>query len=147
MFHVGEALRKFWTRQGVRLRPGASEEEMAAFEARYGVRLPSDLREYFAAADGFDGSTDDETITFLGLDEVKPLGEYWSPEVEGGNSYFVFADFLISSHVYAVRLARDAGAGNPVAVVYDRELVEAAGSFSEFVAGYLESSHAVLFPG
>jgi cell wall assembly regulator SMI1 len=93
MFQVGESLRKFWLRQGVRLNPAASEDELAAFEAKYHVRLPSDLREYFAAVNGFDGSeywmTDNEAITFLGLDEVKPLSEYWSPDVADADSYRV----------------------------------------------------------
>ena len=150
MFRIGESLRKFWLRQGVKLNPGSSEDELAAFEAKYRVRLPSDLREYFAAANGFDGSetwmTDDEVITFLGLNEVRPLSEYWSPEVADADSYFVFADYSLVAHVYAVRLVNDSGTGNAVAVVYDDRPVKVASSFTEFVAGYLENNHAVLYP-
>jgi hypothetical protein len=65
---------------------------------------------------GFDGSeywmTDDEVITFLGLDEVKPLSEYWSPDVVDADFYFVFAD-CISAHVYAIRLSSDWEHGIP----------------------------------
>ena len=42
-----EALKTFWVRQGIKLRRGATELEVAAFEARYNVRLPEDVREYF----------------------------------------------------------------------------------------------------
>ncbi|HEV3471527.1 MAG TPA: SMI1/KNR4 family protein [Pyrinomonadaceae bacterium] len=150
MFQTGEALRKFWLRRGVRLNPGASEAEIAAFEAKHHVRLPADFRDYFAVVNGFDGSeswmTDDDVITFLGLHEVKPLSEYWSPGVAGADSYFVFADYSISAHVYAIRLTSDSGHGNPVAVVYDGEPVKVADSFSGFVEGYLENSCGVLFP-
>ena len=150
MFQVGESLRKFWLRQGIKLNLGASEDGLAAFEAKYHVRLPSDLRDYFAAVNGFNGSetwmTDNEVITFLGLDEVKPLSEYWSPDVADADSYFVFADYSLSAHVYAIRLLNDSGHGNPVVVVYDGKPVEVAGSFSEFVGGYLENNNGVLFP-
>jgi cell wall assembly regulator SMI1 len=130
------------------LRPGASEKEFAAFEDRYNVRLPTDVREYFALVNGFDGRghwmTDDEVITFLGLDEMKPLSEYWSPKVADSDSYFVFADYSLAAHVYAIRLGAS-GLRNEVVVVYD-QTVEVAKSFSEFVAGYLENNHAVLIP-
>ena len=149
MFHIGESLRKFWLRQGVKLNVGASEDELASFEAKYHVRLPSDLRDYFAAVSGFDGSetwmTDDEVITFLGLDEVKPLSEYWSSDVADADSYFVFADYSLAAHVYAIRL-NDSGDGSAVVVVYDSKPVKVADSFSEFVEGYLGRNNAVLFP-
>ncbi len=150
MFQIGESLRKFWLRQGVRLNLGASEDELAAFEAKHHVRLPSDLRDYFTAVNGFDGSetwmTDDEVITFLGLDEVKPLNEYWSLDVTDGDSYFVFADYSLAAHVYAIRLMSGADVGNAVAVVYDNKPVRVASSFSEFMEGYLGNNQAVLFP-
>ena len=150
MFQTGESLRKFWSRQGVKLNLGASEDELAAFEAKYNVHLPSDLRDYFAGVNGFDGSetwmTDNEVITFLGLDEVKPLSEYWSPDVANADSYFVFADYSLAAHVYAIRLMNDSGDGNAVVVVYDGKPVKVASSFSEFVEGYLENNHGVLFP-
>ncbi len=80
MFSIGEALKRYWLRQGVKLRRGATEGELAAFEAKHNIRLPEDLREYFSAVNGFDSSehwmTDDEVISFLGLDEVKTLSEF-----------------------------------------------------------------------
>lgn len=149
MFQIGESLRKFWLRQGVRLNVGASEDELASFEAKYHVRLPSDFRDYFAAVNGFDGSetwmTDDEVITFLGLGEVKPLSEYWSPRVADADSYFVFADYSLAAHVYAIRL-NDSGDRNAVVVVYDVKPIQVADSFSEFVKGYLGNNTAVLYP-
>ena len=149
MFQIGESLRKFWLRQGVKLNVGASEDELASFEAKYRVRLPSDLRDYFAAANGFDGSetwmTDDEVITFLGLEEVKPMSEYWSPDVADADSYFVFADYSLAAHVYAISL-NDLGDRSAVVVVYDTKPIRVAGSFSEFVEGYLGNNNAVLYP-
>ncbi len=105
MVSIGQALKRFWLRQGISLLPGASESELAAFEAKHNVNLPEDLRDYFATVNGFDGSehwmTDDEVITFLSLGEMKPLNEYWSPAVIDGDSYFVFADYSIAAQILA----------------------------------------------
>ena len=90
--------------------------------------------------------TDDEGITFFGLEEIKPLSEYLSAQVADAESYFVFADYSLSAHVYAIALRNIEVDQNPVAVVYDRNLIEVADSFSKFVEDYLENIDAILFP-
>ena len=35
---IGESLKEHWLRQGTKVRPGASEEQLCAFESRWGVR-------------------------------------------------------------------------------------------------------------
>jgi cell wall assembly regulator SMI1 len=150
MVSFGQELERFWSRQRIKLRPGASDDRLVNFEIKYNIQLPSDLREYLAAVNGFDDSefwmTDDEVITFLGLDEIKPLGEYWSHEVEGAQSYFVFADYSISAHVYAIRLAASLDHENTVVVVYDSKPLRVVSSFGKFVESYLKRDYAVLFP-
>ena len=144
-----EKLESFWRRQGIKLCSGAHEEELRAFENRYAVHLPEDFRGYLAAINGFDNSehwmSDDNLITFLGLSEIKPLNAYWSPEVANSADLFVFADYSISAHVYAIRLSNAAPDRNQVVVVYDK-LIEVAGSFSEFIERYLKRTDVVLFP-
>jgi len=149
MIAIGEKLKTFWRRQSVKLAPGATEEQFCAFEAEYKVRLPEDLRKYLGTVNGFDGSehwmTDDQSITFFGLQEIKPLREYWSAKVVDADGYFVFADYSLSAHVYAIRLGDGSVDPNCVVVVYDSKLVEVASSFAGFVEDYLENI-AVLFP-
>jgi cell wall assembly regulator SMI1 len=150
MFSAAETLKRFWLRQGIKLNAGASEAGFAAFERKYNILMPEDLREYFATVNGFDGSEywmiDENVITFLSLEEVKPLSEYWSPDVPDAESYFVFADYSISAHVYAIRLLNDIADGNAVVVAYDGKPIKVADAFTEFVEGYLEDNKAVLFP-
>jgi hypothetical protein len=151
MFSASETLKRYWLRHGIKLNRGASESDIAVFESKYHVRLPKEMREYFAAVNGFDGSkhwmTDENVITFLALGEIKPLSEAWSPKVADAASYFVFADYSLSAHVYAIRLLNDSEGDNPVVVAYDDEnLIGVASSFSEFVQGYLEDNNAILFP-
>ena len=129
--------------------PGASEEEIRRFETRYAVHLPEDFRRYIASINGFDQSehwmTDDDLITFLSLNEIKPLKEYWSPVVADAEDFFVFADYSIAAHVYAIRLRNTASEQNQVVVVYE-ELIEVAHSFSEFIERYLQRMDSFLFP-
>jgi hypothetical protein len=151
MFTAGEALRRYWLRHEINLNHGAPEDEIAAFEARYQVQLPKEMRDYFATVNGFGGSehlmTDENVIAFLALGEIKTLSEAWSPKIEEAASYFVFADYSLSVHVYAVRLSSSSEDDNPVVVAYDdRNIARMASSFSEFVQQYLEENKAVLFP-
>jgi cell wall assembly regulator SMI1 len=149
MVAMSEKLKSFWRGQGIKLCPGASDEELHRFETRYAVRLPEDFRQYLASMNGFDQSeywmTDDNFITFLCLDEIKPLNEYWSPVVGDAADFFVFADYSISAHVYAIRLRNAATDQNQIVVVYS-ELIEVARSFSDFIEQYLKRMDRVLFP-
>ena len=143
---IGESLKQFWTHQNIKLRRGASEAKLREFEEKHKVCLPDDLKDYFSTVDGFaDSGWDDNIIEFFPLAEIVPLSQEWSRRPEA-NSYFVFADYSISCHVYAIRLTDDLALGNPVFIVYDENPEQIAGSFSEFVRGYLADDYSVLFP-
>ena len=147
---IGESLKQFWLRQNIELRRSASETELREFEQKYNILMPDDLRDYFATVDGFDGSviwmTDENVITFLLLAEVLPSSKTWALETPDADSYFVFADFSLSCHVYMIRLRKDLSLGSPVFIARDEKPEQIAGSFSEFVRGYLADDYNVLFP-
>ena len=147
---IGESLKQFWSRYNIKLRRGASETELREFEDKYNVLFPDDLKDYFATVDGFDGSvnwmTDENVITFLSLAGVLPSSGAWSLETPDADSYFVFADFSLSCHVYMIRLRDDSSLGNPIFIARDEKPEQIAGSFSEFVQGYLADDYNVLFP-
>jgi hypothetical protein len=149
MNSVSELVKTHWLRQGIKLRRGASESEVTAFEAKYDVCLPKDMREFFSVVNGFDNRNgevvDNDMITFFSLEEIERLNvSDWSIAAPG-ESHFVFADWSISAHVYAVRLSKDCAASGAIVVVYDA-LVKIADSFAEFMQAYLEDNKAVLFP-
>ena len=147
---IGESLKQFWLRYDIKLRRGASELELREFEDKYNVLLPDDLKDYFSTVDGFDGSvnwmTDENAITFLPLAEVLPSNKTWALETPDADSYFMFADFSLLCHVYMIRLRNDLSLGNPVFIARDEKPEQIAGSFSEFVRGYLADDYGVLFP-
>jgi len=141
-------LRSAWAAQDHPHASPASEREIAAFEERYGVRLPSDLRAYFATLNGGDlgreGSMDQEMFSFWRLDQVRTQKEL--SEGKGGRSdLFGFADWSIDAHVYVIQLRAHPQQSTPVFIDSGRGLQKVADSFSDFLVGYLRDDESVLY--
>ena len=114
-----ERLRERWAVCGVRVRPGVRPKEIRAFESRYRVVLPLDLRDYFMTVDGMERwESDEDMLEFLHLGAVKSVPEELArfrgiPDygnivntLSNAERYFVIADFMIGSHVYAITALR-----------------------------------------
>lgn len=146
MTSLGALLKEHWMRQRINLRRGASETEIATFETKNDVRLPEDMREYFSVVNGFEsGESDNEFITFYSLEEIERLNiSDWGIS-HPAESYFIFADWSISAHAYAIQLLKSNTVANPVVVTYSK-LVKVADSFSEFMQAYIKADYAILNP-
>jgi hypothetical protein len=152
MSSLGEKLRTSWSTRGVNLPAGVPAARLEEFESRYGVRLPSDLRDYFLATDGM-GPEDlnppfggeDDLFRFFPLHQVEPATERFRPNLflADQSSYFTFADHSISLPTFAIRLTREATWGHVVLAIFsDRReyrVSRVAGSFCDFVERYLAS--------
>jgi len=95
-------------------------------------------------------ATDDMLIRFWMLDEVKALPEgapdYASPHyIESPESLFLFADFSLWAHAYAVRLTADPPETNEIFLIGSQTPILLFQSFSEFVDRYLTNKD-LLFP-
>jgi hypothetical protein len=146
MDRIGESLKQYWLQQAIKLKLGASEIELRAFENTNNVHLPEDLKDYFSTVNGFDNSdVDEEFITFLPLDEIEPLSKNWSKKPDA-KSYFIFADYCISCHVYTIQLTNNIKLNNPIFIAYNDTPIQIADSFSEFIQCYLKNDYKVLFP-
>ncbi len=130
--------------------PGASQENLAAFEDRHGVRLPAAFVALYRKADGNAG---DENLTRLWpLAEIHRLSE--SNDLRGelgalpsdAREYFIFADYLIFSHVYAVRLTSDGRDDRVLWVLDATQRAEIAPSFESFLRAYADDPYSILFP-
>ena len=156
-----QSIRKRWQAAGITARPGAAASDIDAFERRHGVRLPVEAREFYAHLDGMPpGAWDEELLSFWPLAEAGPVPVLLSgcrgiPDYGGierslpdAASYFVFADYSIWVHVYAVRLSADPTAPCPVVWIAGGGTWEVlALSFGEFLRLYAEEPWQVLFPG
>lgn len=146
---IGISLKNHWLSQGIEVNPGVSKEELSAFESKYQVSLPADLRDYFLTVDGMaQGVTDNALIRFWSLDEVRPIPEeapdYSDPSyIEEAESLFLFADYCIWSHAYAIRLS-STDASNPIIIIGDETPTRMFGSFSELISSYLTAADLLL---
>ncbi len=152
-----DRLRSHWSQEGIRIRPGVSLQQIEAFERRYQVRLPPDLRQYFTKVDGMEaGETDHDMFSFLPLEAVKSLPEelahfggipdfteiMWS--LPDPHCWFVIVDYLITSAVYAIRLAAVPESTPVLWIGSGKHHRVVAPSFSGFADKYLANPFDLL---
>ncbi|MCB9886837.1 MAG: SMI1/KNR4 family protein [Planctomycetes bacterium] len=141
---IGDDILKQWRRDHVIAAPGASDEEVLAFERVHGVRLPDDFRHYLQLANGTSGQMDGDMFCFRSLHEVKPVFEelgHHQPDSQLFEGCFVFADYSISAWLYAIQLiGDDAEVGRVFLVpVNGTRGTPLARTFTEFGRLYLEA--------
>ncbi len=140
---VGEALRTHWALLKVEMNAGLPESAIREFEANYGVVLPADMRDYFLCVNGMPrDAVDTEMIRFWMLEEVKPLPQGApafanSDYIKSPESLFLFADYSIWAHAYAIRLTKLNQERNAVFIIGPESPHLLCNSFSEFVDRYL----------
>ena len=131
-------VRKRWTEQSIQTEPPATIANLRAFESAFNVRCPDDFASYLTTLGGMkDGMWDRHLIRFWPLPEIRPLEDM--PDYAG---YFVFADYSISAHEYALQCGRSNR--SDVVLVGAATLRTIAATFSEFVARYLDDIGALF---
>jgi hypothetical protein len=157
MGSLGERLKSYWDSAGIKVRGGTSQQALISFELKYGVCLTRDLRDYHSIVDGMeDGEADASMLSFLSLSSIKNVMEELIkfggiPDyrklkecLPQTHRYFVFADFLICSHVYAIRLSPNRSDATPVIWICGKHWRTIASSFSDFAEKYLAGNGAIL---
>jgi hypothetical protein len=127
-----------WSKSGIQTEPPASPAELHAFESRFRVQCPYDFSIYVNTLGGMkDGEWDEHLIRFWPLREIRPADD--TPAHVG---LFVFADYSISVHEYAIQLA-NSDHGKVVALSGASPRMVAS-TFSEFIAFYLADTTALF---
>jgi hypothetical protein len=134
-------LSQTWREQGITLGPPASESALREFEAESGVTLPKDFAKYLSTVGGMpdQGDWDTESIRFWPLTEIAPVRAISDSSLVG---VFVFADYLISSHTYGIRLSPPR-VGEVLIIFYPGSFTLAS-SFTEFLQMYLEDPRSLF---
>jgi SMI1 / KNR4 family (SUKH-1) len=133
------------------LNAGASLGELESFEKANEVKLPADLRDYFLSVNGMPGGvTDNAMIRFWPLNEVislpKGAPDYANKNyIENPSSFYLFADYSIWAHAYAIHLASSPSEANEILLVGGKNPIVLFRSFSELVDNYLKDE-GLLFP-
>jgi SMI1 / KNR4 family (SUKH-1) len=119
-------------------------EEVQAFEEKHAVTFPPDLREYFLRLNGV--SEDPDLFCFWPINRLvsarsKPLNLVTSvAKLPEADRYFVFADYLIESHYYAIYLGNNPALHHWVILPDFPNHPMVAPSFSSFLELYLQDS-------
>src|SRR4051812_7461538 len=148
MVETARQVRRTWSSLGLILSPGATVEEIEAFERKYGVCLTDSVRSFYGVVNGMvEGNTDRSYIRFWPLSEVSPVSEeltltdHQRAELEG---YFVFADYSMWVHGYAVQLSKGANTSDSVVIVDGESVRNISGSFAAFVEQYAKDPVEIL---
>ncbi len=130
---------------GVSVRRPATESEFAAFERRFGVPLPECVQSLLSVADGMDeGDADENGIRFWPLEAFRPVSEELPTVDRAAHAgLFVFADYSMWAHAYAVDLSP--GGVFPVFLVGGEEPLPIAPTFADFMRGCVRDQTS-LFP-
>jgi hypothetical protein len=150
-------LRDHWTGQGTKHRTGESLEQIELFELRYQIRLPPDLRGYFASIDGMEyGDTDADMFSFLRLKKIQRVPEELAlfggcPDyrhivltLPDSRSWFVIVDFMILSSVIAIQLNAAVDNTPVISISSGKDFRTVAPSFSAFLEVYMANWNELI---
>ncbi len=145
-----ERLRAKWATNGILSAAVASQAEIAAFEKKYSVVLPPDVRTYFATINGTAigslGMDDEDLMGFWHLDQVRTFAEEGIDDDPDVARTFVFADHSIWIYGFGIRLSSDPSAPTPVVVTIGSPHICVASSFEEFIERYVRGDQTALYP-
>jgi hypothetical protein len=124
-------------------------DAILAFEVKYRVTLPVDLRGYFSVVEVCGSDMGPYLFRFWPLQEFKPVQEVLTdinPDRYAYPDCFAFADFLVGCCDYAVRISEGTEVSGPVfRVTGDLPAGEQmADSFVEFFEMYLADPTSIM---
>ena len=147
MRELAERVTHLWRRSGAEPRPGVDAGALSDFRLHNGVPIPAELAQFYRVTDGIE--SDANLFAVWRLCEVRRVPEALShfrgipdygqiaEKLPDAAAYFAFADYMIWSHVFAVRAAPDGVTLGPVVWICGREHGIAAESFGAFWERYL----------
>jgi hypothetical protein len=136
-------------------RPGVSVADLRACEERIGRALPVDVAKFYRCVNGTEetsdwlfeawplarlGSVPDVVTPFAGIPDYSQI----ATTLPDAADYFAFADYMIWSRVFAVRLAPGSPSTQVVGLCGD-SCVRIAPTFEAFWERYLSDPDAALF--
>jgi SMI1 / KNR4 family (SUKH-1) len=130
-----------WRGENIPIPLGVDDAKLSEFESHYRVKLPDDMREYFATMNGMGDHYDEEFFfRFWPLERVQLVGEH-CPEVTKAfpesNGYFLFFDHSIEVFMYAIQLNGTRNTPTPIAMIYP-QTPWASPSFDNFCESFTD---------
>ena len=151
---LAEEVARFWRDSGAEPRPGVGAGELADFRLHNGMPIPGELAEFYRVTNGIESDANLFAVWGLGAVRRVPeaLGDFrgapdYGPIVQtlpDAESYFAFADYMIWSHVFAVRAGQGGAPLGPVVWICGAEHGVAAETFAAFWERYLSDPLAAV---
>lgn len=145
-------LKNYWDKSGVRYQSPATIKLIEQFQDQNHILLPNDVLGFYSMFNGFDdGAVDNDIISFWSLQRIKRVPDILSDyggmpdyreivhNLPNNDNYFVFADFLSFSHVYAVKLLPNRINSQVIWISSGKDFGNVTNTFSEFISLYLVS--------
>ena len=150
-----ELLNRYWRDRDLHSPiAGVDDSAISAFEARYSVRMPMELRLYFQRVNGMSTQgghdVDDDGFSFLPLADVRSVANFatemgWKIGADLGlDTAFVFVDYLQWSCAYAFETASP-NSGAIYLLGFDKPKIVTP-SLSKFVELYLADDPLLYQP-
>jgi len=152
---VEQRLLAFWRESGAVPRPGVSARDLRACEDRIGRPLPDDVAKFYRCVNGTQETTD-WLFEAWSLERLGSVPEVVAPfagipnysqiatKLPNAAEYFAFADYMIWSRVFAVRIAQGSAPTQVVGLCGDSyEYI--APTFEAFWERYLSDHDSALF--
>ena len=147
--NLAQRLKKHFIDDGVEINEPASEADVDAFQEKYGVVLPDDLKEYFLTFNGTgQGNFGGSGYAFFSLAEFEPICQSSDLAAEESEIYrdcFAFSDYMIWCWGYVIRLTSSVGSNDVLSIYLDKPSnLKVANCFSQFIELYLEDPDDII---
>ncbi|HEY7153734.1 MAG TPA: SMI1/KNR4 family protein [Gemmataceae bacterium] len=152
---IEQRVKAFWQVNGAMPRPGVTSADLRSFEQRICRALPADVAKFYLCVNGtvettewlFEawplekvGSVPDVVTLFKGIPDYSDIAD----TLPDASEYFAFADCMIWSQVFAVRLGPSSGS-TQVVWLSGSSYAVIAPTFDAFWNLYLSDPDAALF--
>lgn len=142
-----------WGLMDVRPNTGETRLAIAAFEDRFRLSLPAEVRAFYERFNGL-LDMDSDLNRFWSIGELAAVPAALDSDFRGiaahlphADEYFAFADHSISVFIYAVRLAKDSSTSGPVVCIAGGDSFDKmADTFADFWDRYLATPGRILLP-
>ena len=123
------------------------EASLAQLEARYGITLPEEFRDYLSCASPKDEFCVDQFTAWWPIERIRSIpqecGDIENPAVAANaGNYLFFADFAVWCYAWAINCGHDEHRGR-VVVIGSSDDRFVADSFGAFVDQYIEDPFSV----
>jgi len=149
-------LEEKWRNENVEHASPASRLDLESFQEKYNVVLPDDVANYLQLLNGTGGDCTDDLFEFYSINRIRTVkDEFWDwkgipnyqklLKVKEIADLYVFANVNFNLFVYAIKLNKTLIEKNDIYILCGDKYKKIAGSFSEFINLYINSSIELQF--